>query len=88
MAQKPIPMNLPKLDQQVAHFGYSLGLNTMDFNIRPSANFLPGFDTVMAVEVGRFVGFNINIISNLRIGEYFDLRFLPGLIFGQRNLEY
>lgn len=88
MAQKPVPMNLPKLDQQVAHFGYSLGLNTMDFNIRPSANFLTSFDTVMAVEVGRFVGFNINIISNLRLGEYIDLRFLPGLIFGQRNLEY
>jgi len=88
LAQKPIPMNLPKLDQQVAHFGYSLGLNTMDFNIRPSANFLSEFDTVMAVEVERFVGFNINIISNLRLAEHLDLRFLPGLVFGQRNLEY
>lgn len=87
-AQKPIPLNLPKLDNQVAHFGYSLGLNTMDFTIRPSDTFLPGFDTVMAVEVGRFVGFNINMISNLRLLEYLDVRFLPGLVFGQRNLEY
>lgn len=81
-------MNLPKLDNQVAHFGYSLGLNRMDFVIRPSDLFLPSFDTVYAVEVGRFVGFNINMIANLRLAEYLDLRFLPGLIFGQRNLEY
>lgn len=87
-AQKQIPMNLPKLDNQVAHFGYSLGLNVMDFNIRPSDVFLPGFDTVYAVEVTRFVGFNINMISNLRLGEYIDVRFLPGLMFGQRNLQY
>lgn len=87
-AQKSIPMNLPKLDNQVAHFGYSLGLNTMDFTIRPSDVFLPGFDTVYAVEVGKFVGFNINMISNLRLTEYIDVRFLPGLMFGQRNLKY
>jgi len=87
-AQRDIPMNLPKLDNQVAHFGYSLGLNLMDFNIRPSDTFLPGFDTVYAVEVGRFVGFNINMISNLRLAEYLDVRFLPGLAFGQRNINY
>ena len=64
-AQKEKPMNLPKLDEQVVHFGYSLGLNTMDFMIRPSDRFLTqAIDTIYGVEVGRFVGFNINIISN------------------------
>lgn len=87
-AQKDVPLNLPKLDNQIAHFGYSLGLNMMDFTIRPSDLFLPSFDTIYAVEVGRYVGFNINMISNLRLANYLDLRFLPGLIFGQRNIEY
>jgi len=86
--QKELPLNLPKLDNQIAHFGYSLGLNTMDFIIRPSDLFLPSFDTVYSVEVGRYVGFNINMIANLRLANYLDVRFLPGLIFGQRNLEY
>jgi hypothetical protein len=45
-------------------------------------------DTVYSVEVGRFVGFNINMISNLRLTEYLDFRFSPGLMFGQRNLNY
>ena len=87
-SQKDRPLNLPKLDNQVAHFGYSLGLNMMDFTIRPSDMFLPAYDTVYAVEIGRFVGFNINMISNLRLAEYLDVRFLPGLMFGQRNINY
>lgn len=88
-SQKQIPQNLPKLDQQPAHFGYSLGLNTMDFIIRPSDNFLLNtFDTVYAVEVGKYIGFNLNMISNLRLTDQLSVRFLPGLIFGQRNLNY
>lgn len=88
-AQKEKPLNLPKLDEQTIHFGYSLGLNTMDFMIRPAERFLtPAIDTIYGVEIGRYVGFNINIISNVRLGKYFDFRFLPGLVFGQRELHY
>lgn len=87
-AQRQVPHNLPKLDQQIAHFGYSLGLNTMDFTIIPSGNFLYNMDTVYGVEVNRYVGFNINMIANLRLTNHLNVRFLPGLNFGQRNLDY
>jgi hypothetical protein len=87
VAQKRRPENLPKLDNQAAHFGYSLGLNTMSFTIRPSAEYLY-FDTVYGIEATHFIGFNVNMIGNLRLAEYLDLRFMPGLMFGQRNLEY
>ncbi|MGQ8336522.1 type IX secretion/gliding motility protein PorT/SprT [Sunxiuqinia sp. A32] len=33
-------------------------------------------------------GLTVSIVSNLRLGEYFDLRFLPGLSFGERRLIY
>ncbi len=33
-------------------------------------------------------GFVIGIVGNLRLGNYFDLRFTPSLTFGQRNLDY
>jgi hypothetical protein len=33
-------------------------------------------------------GFNLQIISNLRVGDYFDLRFLPGFSFVERNIDY
>lgn len=60
----------------------------MDFTIRPSASFLNNMDTVYAVEINRYVGFNISMISNLRLTDQLNLRFLPGLIFGQRNIDY
>jgi hypothetical protein len=33
-------------------------------------------------------GFVIGIVSNLRLGEYFDLRFTPSLTFGERGITY
>ena len=40
------------------------------------------------VEAGPTFGFVIGIIGNLRLGEYFDMRFTPSLTFGERNLYY
>ena len=33
-------------------------------------------------------GFNVGLITNLRLHEYIDLRFEPGLYYGQRNLRF
>ena len=33
-------------------------------------------------------GFTVGIVTNLRLAESFDLRFLPGMSFGERKLTY
>src|SRR5690606_17143771 len=33
-------------------------------------------------------GFNVGLIGNLRLHEYIDLRFEPGLFYTQRNLTF
>jgi len=33
-------------------------------------------------------GFSLGIVTNLRLGKYFDLRFIPGLSFGDRYIDY
>ena len=33
-------------------------------------------------------GFNLGIVSNFRIGKYTDFRFVPTLVFGERQLLY
>jgi hypothetical protein len=33
-------------------------------------------------------GFTVGIVTNLRLAESFDLRFLPGMSFGERKLSY
>jgi hypothetical protein len=79
--------NLPKYDKQKIHFGFLLGINTTDFIIRRIGNF-NSLDSLYIVESAPQTGFNLGIIGNLRLGEHFDLRFVPDLAFSQRNLDY
>jgi hypothetical protein len=85
--QKQKPKNKSWYDDKLLHFGFSLGLNTMDFNITPSQTSL-ATDSVYP-EVSRLnPGINIQIVTNLHPWKYFDIRFLPGVSFGQRNIRY
>lgn len=86
-AQRQQVKNLPNYDRKKLHFGFTVGLNSMDFIIKKSADFLSN-ETVYAIENQPQVGFHIGPISNLRLGEHFDLRLLINLSFGQRDLSY
>jgi len=88
-SQSAQPFNLPKYDQMPLHFGMALGLNQMDFTIHNSGLFLTqAIDSIYSIENTPQVGININIVSNFNFHNYYALRFLPGLNFGQRNLTY
>ncbi len=82
-AQVKRPRNLPAYDYKKLHFGFTVGLNTMDFGIKRSLrnNLIPD---VTMVEPG----FQVSIVSDLRLGENLNLRFLPGISFGQRRLTF
>lgn len=69
------------------YFGISLGLNSSRFNLVHSKNFI-GNDSINVAEGSNGPGFNVHIIGNLKIGDYFDFRFLPGFSFVERDLEY
>ena len=86
-SQKAKPLNLPKYDLVKLHFGMAIGINQMSATINQSDNFFNA-DSIYSVECNPQVGFNINIVSNFNINKYFSVRFLPGLDFGQRNMEY
>lgn len=86
-AQRKKVLNTPKYDIDPLHFGFTVGFNSMDFNIYNS-KFINSFDSVYAVNTLQQTGFNLGIVSNLRLAPFLDLRFLPGITFGQRDLEY
>lgn len=79
--------NLQKYDNQLFHFGFLLGYNQFDFSIR-SDNDLSQYDSLMVINTAAMSGFNLGIVTNLRLGKYFDLRFIPGLSFGDRVVRY
>ena len=79
--------NLARYDYQKIHFGFTLGINDLNFNLEKNSNALNN-DTLKTIHTKSQKGFNLGIVSNLRIGKYTDLRFVPALIFGERLLDY
>jgi len=86
-AQKQKPKNESWYDDKLLHFGFSLGFNTMDFNISPSQAFLDSTSIYADVSILN-PGINIQIVTDLRLSKHSDLRFLPGVSFGQRVIRY
>lgn len=71
------------------YFGIMLGFNSSNFKITHSEEFIgQDTDSVQSVSSGRGPGFNLGIISNLRLSKYFDLRFIPTLSFAGKDLQY
>jgi hypothetical protein len=78
---------LPKYDRQRLHFGFTLGVNSTTFAVRNVDN-INQFDSVFVIDPQPQVGFNLGIITDLRIGQHFNLRFIPDLSFADRRLKY
>ena len=103
-SQKSIVLNMPRYDDERFHFGFVLGGNMSYLTIRPIANmqqvswdstYLPDVlaygqtgAKVLSIESRPTPGFVISIVSAMRIGRLFNLRFIPSLSFGDRDLVY
>ncbi len=85
--QKQKPKNESWYDEKFIHFGFSLGFNTMDFKITPSQKYYQQDSLVPKVSILN-PGINIQIVTDLRPADYLDIRFLPGVSFGQRVIRF
>lgn len=85
--QKQKPKNESWYDEKVFHFGFCLGFNAMDLNITPSKAFIDATSIYPEVSILN-PGINIQIVTDFRPAKYMDLRFLPGVSFGQRVIRY
>ncbi|MPM05434.1 hypothetical protein SDC9_51724 [bioreactor metagenome] len=79
--------NLPRFDMRLVHFGFTLGFNDMDFTLRRPESDGP-IDSVLNITTESQYGFQIAIVSDLRLGSNMNLRFVPGLSFGDRKVHY
>nr|WP_297308404.1 porin family protein [uncultured Flavobacterium sp.] len=79
--------NQQSFDQQRVHWGYFLGFNSYDYKI----NYTEGYEAKnhsQEIQVKTTTGFNVGMVGNLRLSEYFDLRFEPGLYYGKKTLFF
>ena len=81
------PQNLARYDNKKMHFGFSLGINSLDFRIKYNPDIMFK-DSLFVLKSQNQKGFNLGIVSNFRIGKYTDFRFIPSLVFGERHLIY
>jgi hypothetical protein len=86
-AQKVKILNLPGYDKEKLHFGFSLGINKAYFVLFPETPPTKP-DSMLSVDAIPDLGFNLGIISDLRLHDYATLRFLPALTFQDRGIEY
>ncbi len=79
--------NFLDFNQKPYYFGITLAYNSSNFKVFQSRNFVLN-DSIRRVESVTGPGFNLGIVTNLKIGESFDIRFLPTLSFAERNINY
>ncbi|MCO6476170.1 MAG: outer membrane beta-barrel protein [Phaeodactylibacter sp.] len=79
--------NFFDFQQKPYYFGITLGYNTSSFKPFRSSGFLES-DSIRSIESVSGPGFNLGIVTNLKMGDNFDFRFLPTLSFAERNIQY
>ena len=79
--------NFLDFQQKPYYFGITLAYNSAKYNVVHSDNFIRN-DSIVIAESTTGGGFNLGIVTNLKIGQYFDFRFLPTLSFTDRAIEY
>ena len=79
--------NILEHDLRPYHFGFTVGVNTLDFALQPQINLNDeyGFTYVLPTQD---YGFHVGIVSNLKLHRYFDLRFIPTFSFGDRYIDF
>ncbi len=80
LKKNPI-INLENEDKALLNWGYFLGFNQYDFKFE----YKNDLDDVL---VDKSIGFNVGLIGELRINEFLDLRFEPGLFYTKWNFGF
>ena len=81
------PGHLNTFDSQTLHYGIQVGYTQSKFDLQFSEQ-----DTLRQTILGTTSyyspGFHINVIGDLRLNDYFNLRLLPGITLISRDMSY
>lgn len=80
----------PNYDSKIFRMGMSIGFSSLNYRLVPASSVFSfsASDSVLSVSQKGRVAINLNIISNLKLHDNLSLRFLPGIIIGQREINY
>lgn len=79
-------MNRPYADLRRWHLGFSVGVHTQDFSFIHNGYTTENGEQWFVEQPGFQPGFCVNGLFDYRLGTYFNLRFTPGMYFGNRDV--
>lgn len=80
--------NLPNIEYKRFHFGFSLGLDILDFGIKNSKAIAPNGCVYQAEVSTLWPGFNVGLIADVRLCNYLNLRLCPTFYIADRTLTF
>lgn len=75
-------INLENFDKDRVYWGYFLGFNSYDFKIEYKEN--QPVDIIQK----QSIGFNVGLVGDLRLHEFVNLRFEPGVYYATKNFVF
>lgn len=82
--------NLPGYDDKWFHPGFYIAPHFSRFKVEQSQTYIQNLNTSRGVSVNALngPGFSVGFVGDARLGDYFNLRFAPGVSFITRQLEF
>lgn len=80
-------LNRPYTDQRRWHLGFSVGLHTQDLKFQHNDFVTENGETWFMEQPSFSPGFCVNGLIDFRLNDYFNLRFTPGMYFGNRDVR-
>lgn len=81
-------LNRPYADMRRWHLGFSIGFHTEDLKFTHNGMVTDDGESWYMEEPSFQPGFCVNGLVDLRLNSYFNLRFSPGMYFGNRNIRF
>ena len=85
---KEAPLNRPYADMKPLHFGFSVGFHMQDLNISNNGFITPQGEAWFAEVPAYSPGFCVNVLADLRLSNYLNLRCAPGMYFGNKKVYF
>lgn len=73
--------NHQTMDKQIVSWGYYLGVNNLDYKFDYN-------DNIGDIQTIKSTGFNVGLVSDLRVNENINFRLEPGLVISARTINF
>lgn len=83
-----ILLNRPYADLKKLHFGFSVGMHFQDLRLANNGFVTDNGEAWYAEVPSHSPGFCVNVLADLRLSTYFNLRISPGMYFGNKRVTF